>query len=152
MAESEKSGAPDQKSIQHPKPNASWETRGYWEGAGRGEIVLQRCRACGTVQHKPRGLCVTCMGGDLEHVVASGRGTVYTYTVTNQNQARGFADACPYVMAYVDLEEGARVLTNIVGCDPADVTIGMAVVPDFAEQDRDDGEAFAVPRFTPAAS
>ncbi len=135
--------------IQHPLPNASWETRGYWEGAGRGEIVLQRCRACGTVQHKPRGVCATCLSGDLEHVVASGRGTVYTFTVTNQNMAKGFAEACPYVMAYVTLEEGPRVLTNIVGCDPDTVIIGMKVTADFATQERDDGEAFAVPRFTP---
>ena len=137
--------------IEHPLPHASWETRGYWEGAGRGEIVLQRCRSCGVVQHKPRGVCVSCLAGDLEHFVASGRGTVYTYTVTNQNQAKGFAEACPYVMAYVELEEGPRLLTNIVGCDPAEVTIGLPVVADFATQERDDGEAFAVPRFTPAA-
>jgi uncharacterized OB-fold protein len=137
--------------IDHPLPHASWETRGYWEGAGRGEIVLQRCRSCGVVQHKPRGVCASCLAGDIEHFVASGRGTVYTYTVTNQNQAKGFAEACPYVMAYVELEEGPRLLTNIVGCDPADVSIGLPVVADFATQDRDDGEMFAVPRFTPAA-
>jgi len=135
--------------IQHPLPNASWETRGYWEGAGRGEIVLQRCRACGTVQHKPRGVCATCLSGDIEHFVASGQGTIYTFTVTNQNMAKGFAEACPYVMAYVTLEEGPRVLTNIVGCDPDTVIIGMKVTADFATQERDDGEAFAVPRFTP---
>lgn len=138
--------------IEHPLPNASWETRGFWEGAGRGEIVLQRCRGCGTVQHKPRGLCVTCLDGELEHFVASGRGTVYTFTVTNQNQAKGFAEACPYVMAYVQLDEGPRLLTNVVGCDPDAVEIGMAVVADFATPARDDGEAFAVPRFTPAPS
>jgi uncharacterized OB-fold protein len=111
--------------------------------------VLQRCGDCGIVQHKPRGLCVTCLSSNLEHFVASGQGTVYTFTVTNQNMAKGFAEACPYVMAYVDLDEGVRVLTNIVGCDPAAVSVGMAVRADFAHQERDDGEAFAVPRFTP---
>lgn len=136
--------------IQHPRPSANWETRGYWEGAGRGEIVLQRCGACGTVQHKPRGVCATCLSGDLEHFVAAGTGTVHTYTVTNQNRAGGFAEACPYVLAYVDLDEGVRLLTDIVGCDPGEVTIGMAVEADFADQERDDGEAFAVPRFRPA--
>lgn len=136
--------------IQHPLPTASWESRGWWEGAGRGELVVQRCRDCGTVQHKPRGLCVTCLSDDVEHVVASGRGTVHTYTVTNQNVLPAFRDACPYVLAYVELEEGPRVLTNVVGCDPADVRIGLAVVADFADPPRDDGEAFAVPRFRPA--
>jgi uncharacterized OB-fold protein len=136
--------------INHPQPNANWESRGYWEGAGREELVLQRCASCGTVQHKPRGVCATCLAGDLEYFVASGTGTVYTYTVTNQNQATGFAEACPYVMAYVDLDEGVRLLTNIVGCDPATVSIGMPVVADYAHQERSDGEAFAVPRFRPA--
>ena len=137
--------------IDHPLPYASWESRGYWEGAGRGEIVLQRCQACDVVQHKPRGLCVSCLAGDLEHFVASGRGTVYTFTVTNQNQAKGFADACPYVMAYVKLDEGPQLLTNIVDCDPSDVSIGMPVIATFASQERDDSEAFAVPCFTPAS-
>lgn len=136
--------------LTHPLVYASWETRGYWEGAGRGELVLQRCRACGTVQFKPRAVCATCLAGDPEHFVASGRGRVHTFTVTNQNQAPPFRDAVPYVMAYVELEEGPRLLTNIVGCDPADVRIGMDVVADFATQPREDGEAFAVPRFRPA--
>ena len=136
--------------IDHPRPAASWETRGYWEGAGREELVIQRCRACGTVQHRPRALCVSCLSDEIEHLVASGRGTVYTFTVTNQNQARGFATACPYVLAYVELEEGPRLLSNIVDCDPGAVSIGMAVSVRFVHQDREDGEAFAVPVFGPA--
>jgi uncharacterized OB-fold protein len=136
--------------LRHPLVYASWETRGYWEGAGRGELVLQRCRACGTVQHKPRAVCATCLSGDIEHFVASGRGTVYTFTVTEQNMTPPFRDAVPYVMAYVQLEEGPRLLTHIVGCDPSAVTVDMPVVVDFQAQERTDGEAFAVPRFRPA--
>ena len=136
--------------MEHPLVYASWESRGYWEGCGRGEIVLQRCRSCSTVQHKPRGICATCLSSEIESFVASGRGTVYTFTVTNQNQAPPFAANCPYVMAYVALEEGPRVLTNIVECDPGTVRIGMAVVADFAQQERTDGELLAVPRFRPA--
>jgi uncharacterized OB-fold protein len=98
--------------IQHPKPGLDWETRAYWEGAGRGELVLQRCGDCGTTQHRPRGLCVSCLSDAIEHFVASGRGTVYTYTITNQNQAPGFREAVPYVLAYVELEEGVRLLTT----------------------------------------
>ena len=134
------------KEIQHPRPYASWETRGYWEGCGRGELVLQRCRACKTVQHRPRAVCASCLSGEIEHFVASGRGSVYTYTITNQNQAPGFREACPYVLAYVDLEEGPRLLTNIVGCQPADVSIGMSVAVDFAPAEG----GLAVPRFRPA--
>lgn len=134
------------REIEHPKPVADWETRGYWEGAGRHELVLQRCRRCGTVQHRPRALCVTCMGGEIEHFVASGRGSVWTFTVTEQNQVPPFRDATPYVLAYVELEEGPRLLTNIVGCAPDDVRIGMPVVAEF----RADADGLAVPVFRPA--
>ena len=131
----------------HPKVYASWETRGYWEGAGRGELVLQRCQECKTVQHKPRNVCATCLAEHPENFVASGKGTVYTFTVTNQNGQPPFVEHLPYVMAYVALEEGPRMLTHIVGCDPADVSIGMAVEVDFQNQERDDSEQFAIPRF-----
>jgi uncharacterized OB-fold protein len=135
------------KELENPRPVADWETRGYWEGAGRHELVLQRCRACGTVQHRPRALCVTCLRDEIEHFVASGRGTVYTFTVTEQNQAPPFRDAVPYVLAYVELEEGPRLLTNIVGCEPADVRIGMPVRAEFRTAPSD---ALGVPVFRPA--
>ena len=112
--------------------------------------MLQRCRDCGTVQHKPRGVCASCLSGDIEHFVASGRGTVHTFTVTHQNQAPPFAQHLPYVLAYVELPEGPRVLTHVVGCEPDAVRIGMRVVADFATPERDDGEELAVPRFRPA--
>jgi len=134
------------KEIRHPAPAADGETRAYWEGAARGELVLQRCGACGTVQHRPRALCVSCLSDAIEHFVASGRGRLHTFTVTHQNQAPGFREACPYVLAYVDLEEGPRVLTNVVGCDPAALRIGLPVRVDFAPTE---GE-FPVPVFRPA--
>jgi uncharacterized OB-fold protein len=134
------------KEIEHPKPVADQETRGYWEGAGRHELVLQRCRRCATVQHRPRALCVTCLGGEIEHFVASGRGSVFTFTVTEQNQAPPFRDATPYVLAYVELEEGPRLLTNVVGCPPGEVRIGMPVRAEF----RADADGLAVPVFRPA--
>ncbi len=140
--------------ITHSPPAASWETRGYWEGADRGELVLQRCRACQTVQHRPRAICASCLSSEIEHFVASGRGTVYTFTVTNQNQMPGFRDACPYVLAYIDLDEGPRLMSNVVGCEPDDVAIGMSVAVDLQPVDTSDrgesGGAFAVPRFRPA--
>ena len=140
----------DTTAFHHPLPYASWETRGWWEGAGRGEIVLQRCTSCGLVQHKPRAVCVKCLTDTIEHFVASGRGTIHTFTVTHQNGVPPFSGQLPYVLAYVELEEGPRVLTNVVGADPASLAIGQAVVADFASTPRDDDEAIAVPRFRPA--
>ncbi len=131
--------------IQDSAPAVDWETRAYWEGCGRGEVVLQRCRRCQTVQHRPRALCASCLSDEIEHFVASGRGTVYTFTITNQNQAPGFRAACPYVLAYVDLEEGPRLFTNIVGCDPGDVQIGMSVQVEFSQTPK----GLGVPRFRP---
>ncbi len=140
--------------FHHPKPAASWETRAYWEGCGRHELVLQRCRQCKTVQHRPRAVCAGCLEGDIEYFTASGRGSVYTYTITHQNGVPPFRDALPYVLAYVDLEEGPRLMTNIVGCEPDQVEIGMQVVVDFQDVDAsavsgggEAGGAFAVPRF-----
>jgi uncharacterized protein len=136
--------------LAHPLPHASWETRGWWEGCGRAELVLQRCTTCGLVQHKPRAMCVACLTDTVEHFVASGRGTIHTFTVTHQNNVPPFSAQLPYVLAYVELEEGPRVLTNIVGAEPGDVRIGQAVEADYATSSRDDGEAFAVLRFRPA--
>ena len=136
--------------LTHPQPHASWETRAWWEGAGRGELVIQRCTTCGVVQHKPRALCVKCLTPTIEHLVASGRGTIHTFTITHQNVAPPFSGQLPYVLAYVELEEGPHVLTNLVGADPTEVCIGQPVVADFSITPRDDGEAFGVPRFRPA--
>jgi len=135
------------KELENPRPIADWETRGYWEGAGRGELVLQRCKACGTVQHRPRALCVSCLRDEIEHFVASGRGKVYTFTVTEQNQVPPFRDAVPYVLAYVELEAGPRLLTNVVGCPPDEVRIGMPVRAEFRTSPSDN---LGVPVFRPA--
>ena len=132
--------------IEYRTPNVDWETRAYWEGAGRGELVLQRCRDCGVIQHRPRGLCVTCLSSGIEHFVASGRGEIHTFSIVRQNQMPGFRDHLPYVVAYVALEEGPQILTHVVGCDPESVTIGMAVRVEFVATD----EGRGVPRFVPA--
>lgn len=131
---------------QYARPEVDWESRAYWEGAGRGELVLQRCRACQVVQHRPRGFCVSCSSDDIEHFVASGRGEVYTYSIVRQNQMPQFRNALPYVVAYVQLEEGPQLLTNIVGCEPEAVSIGMLVHVDFVPTDG----GLGVPRFVPA--
>ena len=114
--------------------------------AGRGELGLQRCGSCQVVQHRPRGFGVSCLSDDIEHFVASGRGEVYTYSVVRQNQMPRFRDAVPYVVAYVQLEEGPQLLTNIVDCDPDVVSIGMPVRVDFVSTEG----GLGVPRFVPA--
>ena len=131
--------------IEYRDPAVDWETRAYWEGCARNELVLQRCGECGAVQHRPRAICASCLSSRIEHFAASGSGAVHTYSIIYQNQIPPWSGAVPYVLAYVDLAEGPRLLTNIVGCEPAEVEIGMAVDVEFV----DTGE-FAVPRFRPA--
>jgi uncharacterized OB-fold protein len=135
------------KDIEYSSPALDWETRAYWEGCGRHELVLQRCRDCDTVQHRPRALCVSCLSDGIEHFVASGRGVVHAFTVTQQNGLPAFREATPYVLAYVALEEGPRLMTNIVGCAPDEVEIGMPVEIEFV--DVESSEPAAVPRFRP---
>jgi uncharacterized OB-fold protein len=132
--------------IEYKTPACDEETRPFWEGCGRHELLLQRCRDCGAVQHRPRAACVSCRADAIEYFAASGRGKVHTYTITQQNQAPPFRGALPYVLAYVELEEGPRLLSNVVGCEPDAVRIGMPVQVEFCDTE----EQRAVPRFRPA--
>jgi uncharacterized OB-fold protein len=110
-----------------PLPRIDEETRGFWEALVRHELYLQRCRNCGTLRYYPRALCPACLSDSTEWQRVSGRGTVYTFTVTHQNQSAGFREALPYVLAIVELEEGVRLMTNVIGCAPDAVRVGMPV-------------------------
>ena len=87
-----------------------------------------------------------CVRGPVEWIEASGRGTVDSFTVIRQNYSRPFRDWIPYVVALVDLEEGPRVMTNIVDCEPDDVSIGMAVQARFETVSDEAGIALFSPR------
>jgi uncharacterized OB-fold protein len=110
-----------------PLPRVDEESKGFWEACRRHELFVQRCESCGELRHYPRALCPSCLSDRVEWVRCSGKGTVYTFTVTYQNQAPGFREELPYVLAYVELEEGVRMLTNLIGCAPEEVRIGMPV-------------------------
>lgn len=114
------------------------ENRPYWEAAGRGKLVVRKCNSCGKVHHYPRTICPHCHSSDTAFVEASGRGEIYSYSVTRQANP-------PYVIAYVTLEEGVTMLTNIVDCDPEGLRIGQKVKVRFL----DAGEELALPVFTP---
>src|SRR5439155_6651855 len=98
----------------------------------------------GSVQYYPRGVCATCWSPDVAWTPSPGRGRVYTFTVTHRTQARGFRDDLPYVLAWIELEEGVQVMSNIVGVDPVKVAIGMPVKVTF--EDVKDG--LSIPKFT----
>jgi hypothetical protein len=110
-----------------PLPRVDEETRGYWEACARHELYVQRCRQCRAWRFPPRAVCPSCLSSAVDWVRAGGRGTIYSFTVTHQNQAPGFRERLPYVLAVVELEEGVRMMTNVVGCAPETVRIGMPV-------------------------
>jgi uncharacterized protein len=109
-----------------PLPRIDEESRGWWEALARHELYFQRCRDCGTKRLYPRAACPSCLSAATDWVRASGYGIVYSFTVTYQNQAPGFREELPYVLAIVELEEGLRLMTNVVGAPDA-VRIGMPV-------------------------
>jgi hypothetical protein len=125
------------------------DTQEFWEGAQRGELRYQACNDCNTVVFTPRAHCTACGSGNLAWQTSQGTGTVYTYSVVRQNRSPQFADLGAYAVAYVDLDEGFRMLTNVVGVgDPTqDTKIGMKVKVEFEKQES--GE-YPVPVFRPA--
>lgn len=140
--------AEEKKKSRRPVPRVDEESRPFWEACARHELYVQKCRACGRVFYYPRGFCLHDLTADFDWLRCSGKGTVYTFTVTHQNQSAGFRENLPYVMAYVELEEGVRMLTNIVDCDPEQVRIGMPVEVTF----EDLTDTVSVPLFRPAAA
>jgi uncharacterized protein len=107
------------------------ESQPFWDAAKEGRLLIQRCEACGTAQHYPRPFCASCWSDRVRWEEASGRGRIYTYSVVYMNDLPPFADRLPYVAAAVDLDEGPRIMTNIVGADPAELAVGAPVVVDF---------------------
>jgi uncharacterized OB-fold protein len=127
-----------------PAPVVSPETEAFWSATAEGKLLLPRCRACSATTWYPRGLCPSCGVTDLEWIEASGRGTVYSYTVIHRGEG-AYRETTPYVLAYVELDEGPRLLTNVVDTDPGAVSVGQEVEVVF----HDTGEGNALPRFRP---
>jgi uncharacterized protein len=110
---------------QAPLPTPSPLTAPYWEACARGELALQECTGCGRFVHFPEPACPYCGGTDLPYSSVSGRGTVHTFSVIHRTFLPGFET--PYVVAWVELAEGARAFGNIIGLPPEEVRIGMPV-------------------------
>jgi len=113
-----------------PLPNPSFVSQPFWDAAKEHRLVYQRCRLCGTNVFYPRDICPgpDCFGvGTLDWVESSGKGTVYSFTVSYQPAHPAFKEDVPYMLAIVELDEGWRMNTNIINADPKDMAIGMKV-------------------------
>lgn len=109
------------------EPQSSSLTQPYWDATRERRLLLQWCVSCDVPVHYPREVCPGCLGEDLSWREASGAGEVYAFGVHHQAAHPLMEDRVPYVVALVDLAEGARLMSNIVGCEPADVRVGMPV-------------------------
>ena len=127
-------------------PGHSELTRPYWEQARAGRLVVQHCAACDRIWHPPLPGCPHCRSADVGWREVSGTGTVYSCTVVRHPTHAAFAGQVPYVVAIVELAEGPRLVTGIVGCAPEEVRVGMAVRACF----RPVADGITLPYFEPA--
>jgi uncharacterized OB-fold protein len=109
----------------------------FWTSGQDGILRFERCKACSTYIHPPTGRCPECFGVEVDFTAVSGRGTIYSFTVNHQQWT---PDTPPYIVVLVDLEEGSaesplRLTSNLVGVDPGDVKIGMAVEVFFVQSE-----------------
>ncbi len=102
------------------------DSRPYWEGLAQGELRIQHCNACSEAVFYPRSICPHCHADSLSWIVASGKGTIYSYTVAHQGFGP-FATDVPFVIAIVELEEGARMMSRIVDAPRERVMVGAEV-------------------------
>lgn len=126
-----------------PKPIVNADSRAYWEAAAEDRLTLRKCSDCGAVHFMPRLLCPECWSDKIAQIDASGRGTVHSFSIIRRASDPAFAQLCPYVVALIDLEEGPRMMANILGPDALDVQIGNPVSVLFEDR----GEGAKLPQF-----
>jgi uncharacterized OB-fold protein len=126
-----------ERKLPVPQPNP--ETQPYWDAAALGSLVVRRCASCGKLHHYPRAVCPFCFADAAEWQTASGRGKIYSYSIMRRAEV-------PYAIAYVTLEEGVTMLSNIVDCDFNGLRIGQAVRVVFKPTEGGP----PLPMFTPA--
>jgi uncharacterized OB-fold protein len=116
---------------EHPiaGPTIDPDSEGFWEGIKRQELVFQRCKGCGDWSHPPRPMCPQCRSLEKEWSPSSGKGTIHSWVTYQEAPHPGFK--APYSVVLVELEEGVRLVSNLVDVKPEEITIGMPVVVVF---------------------
>jgi uncharacterized OB-fold protein len=118
-----------------PPPGISDDTRFFWDGVREGKLLIQRCKACGSLRHPPGPVCPSCHSFEWDTLQASGRGTVYSFVVMHYPEVPPFDHPNP--IGLIELEEGTRLVAQLVGVKPAEVQIGQAVEVVFNTFDGD---------------
>lgn len=128
----------EKKVPRRPLPKLTeMDTAPFWQATKSGEFRYQQCANCDTIVWHPRAHCTGCVNGDLQWKASKGEGTIYTFSVVRQSYHPFFRTQVPYAVAYVDLDEGPRFLTNVVGVDDplTQVEIGQRVQIEWEEHE-----------------
>ena len=129
-----------------PLPRPTPESRPFWEACRRHELLLQHCRACGRWWHPPSAFCPNCWSDDFAWKAVAGRGRVFSWVVYGRVYHPAFREAVPYDVAVIELDEGPRLVSNVVEVDPRRLTCGLRVEVVFDDVTPD----VTLPRFRPA--
>jgi len=122
-------------------------SRPFFDGAAKGLLMIQRCNDCKAWLAPVARLCTECLSESIGWAQASGRGRVHTFGIMHQVYHPGFQSEVPYNITIVELEEGPRLQTNVVGCSNADIRVGMKVQAVFEHA----SGTVSVPKFRPAS-
>lgn len=133
------------KEYKKPLPEINPWSIAFWDGAKQHRLLIQECKDCGEKIFYPRKMCPQCWSQRLSWAEASGRGKIFSYSVTLTGVEEKFVEDLPFVLALVDLEEGVRMMTNIVNCPPENVSIGMDVEVVFEDVTED----ISIPKWQP---
>ncbi len=129
-----------------PRPSITLDNAFWFEGTKSGQLLIQRCKTCGELRHPPGPMCPSCHSYEWDTVEASGRGTVFSYVVNHYPKVPAFD--YPLIVAVIELEEGTRLVSNLIDVAPDDVKIGMAVECEVVAFDED----LSLPQFRPATA
>jgi uncharacterized OB-fold protein/acyl dehydratase len=128
-----------------PRPAVTQDTAFWFDGAGDGKLLIQRCASCGKLRHPPGPTCPQCTSYEWDTVEASGRGTIYSFVVNHYPQVPSFDYPLP--VGLIELEEGTRLVADIIGIDAAEVAVGMPVQAEFVAVD----DEMTLPMFRPVS-
>ena len=138
MSDQEKTSV-DFKQIKIPVPVINPETQAFWDATAEGQLLIKKCSDCGKVHYYPRSICPYCMSDNTAWLQCSGKGKIYSFSIMRKAKV-------PYCIAYVALEEGVTMMTNIIKTNLDEIAIDMEVVLNFVEN----GQGSALPYFTKA--
>lgn len=121
----------DNATFPHPRPSITHDNAFFWEGVQQRKLLIQKCSDCGTLRHPPGPMCPKCHSLDWAALESKGKGEIYSFVVMHQPRLPGFKYPLPIIT--VQLDEGTRVVANILGVAPEDVEVGARVALDFQE-------------------